>query len=270
MSEAIAVTSVIGNSAGIPTNWFSNADTIGSRIASEVINTTSPLWQSGIFYLAAILLVIGELIINLAAQLLVRRCSLRASQALMAVATEAARIRSRPVANLPRRQLLDRIMRWSATGAALLAVFVLGVVIYSVVKNGEGEPLLGVPHTEGADRRRGRRGIAPFIIGTLLIVGAAAVVAVPLGVLIAIFLTEYSNARTAFPVRLALDLLNGLPTIVIGMFLFGLLVLGHQQSGFAASLALAIIIAAADRAGRPGGSCCSSRRPSATPRTRSA
>ena len=75
MGEAIAVTSVIGDSARIPTSLFDNGDTIGSRIAAEVINTTSPLWQSGIFYLAAILLVI-ELVINLAAQLIVRRYSL--------------------------------------------------------------------------------------------------------------------------------------------------------------------------------------------------
>ena len=74
MGEAIAVTTVIGNSATIK-NLFDNGDTIGSRIAGEVINTTSPLWQSGIFYLAAILLVL-ELIINLAAQLIVRRYSI--------------------------------------------------------------------------------------------------------------------------------------------------------------------------------------------------
>lgn len=75
MGEAIAVTTVIGDTATIHTSIFDNADTIGSRIASEVINTTSPLWQSGIFYLAAILLVI-ELIINLAAQLIVRHYSI--------------------------------------------------------------------------------------------------------------------------------------------------------------------------------------------------
>jgi phosphate transport system permease protein len=66
--------------------------------------------------------------------------------------------------------------------------------------------------------------------------------ALPFGVLVAIYLTEYSTPRTARPIRLALDLLNGLPSIVIAVFVFGLLVAGHGQTGFAASLALAIIM----------------------------
>ena len=60
--------------------------------------------------------------------------------------------------------------------------------------------------------------------------------------LIAIYLTEFSTPRTAYPIRLALDLLNGLPSIVIGVFVYGLLVLGSGQKGYAASIALAIIM----------------------------
>lgn len=146
-----------------------------------------------------------------------------------------------PSGNLPRRKLLDRFMRWSSTGAALLAVFVLVLVIVTVASHGASVISWNFL-TQSAPLDGPGGGIAPFILGTLLLVAAGAVVAVPLGVLIAIFLTEYANARTAWPVRLALDLLNGLPTIVIGMFLFGLLVVGHHQSGFAASLALAIIM----------------------------
>ena len=66
--------------------------------------------------------------------------------------------------------------------------------------------------------------------------------ALPFGVLIAIYLTEFSTPRTARPIRLALDLLNGMPSIVIGVFVFGLLVDGHGQTGFAGSFALAIIM----------------------------
>ena len=63
----------------------------------------------------------------------------------------------------------------------------------------------------------------------------------PLGVLIALFLTEYAGSRAAGPIRLTLDLMNGLPSIIIGLFVFGLLVNHKSQSGFAASVALAII-----------------------------
>ena len=76
LGEAIAVTQVIGGGgeagpALINSNFFANADTIGSRIAAQFSNATG-LWTSSLFYLAVILLVI-ELIVNLAAQLIVRR-----------------------------------------------------------------------------------------------------------------------------------------------------------------------------------------------------
>ena len=64
----------------------------------------------------------------------------------------------------------------------------------------------------------------------------------PLGVLVALFLTEFSGNRIARTSQLTLDLINGLPSIIIGLFVFGLLVDHHRQSGFAASVALAIIM----------------------------
>ena len=46
----------------------------------------------------------------------------------------------------------------------------------------------------------------------------------PLGVLIALYLTEFAGERAARSIRLALDLMNGLPSIIVGLFIFGLLV----------------------------------------------
>jgi phosphate transport system permease protein len=62
-----------------------------------------------------------------------------------------------------------------------------------------------------------------------------------LGVLIALFLTEFAGNRSTHAIRLTLDLMNGLPSIIIGLFIFELLVNHQKQSGFAASVALAII-----------------------------
>ena len=65
----------------------------------------------------------------------------------------------------------------------------------------------------------------------------------PIGILVALYLTEFAKGqRSASAIKLALDLMNGLPSIIIGLFVFGLLVVGHEQSGFAASVALAIIM----------------------------
>jgi phosphate transport system permease protein len=66
--------------------------------------------------------------------------------------------------------------------------------------------------------------------------------AVPLGILIAIYTSEFSGSRAGFVIRYVLDILAGVPTIVTGVFIFGLLVVGHQQSGYAAAIALAIVM----------------------------
>ncbi len=145
--------------------------------------------------------------------------------------------------NLRRRRMIDRLMRGSATAAAFVAVAILGIVVFTVVKRGASalsiaflteNPSVGLGAAGG--------GIANAIIGSVLIVAVATVIALPLGVLTAIYLTEYSTPRTAATIRLALDLLNGVPSIVIGVFVFGLVVVANGQSGLAASIALAVIM----------------------------
>ena len=66
--------------------------------------------------------------------------------------------------------------------------------------------------------------------------------ALPLGVLIAIYLTEFAPRAVAGPIQLVLDVLNGLPTIITGIFVYGLLVIGHTQSAYAGAFALAIVM----------------------------
>jgi phosphate transport system permease protein len=143
--------------------------------------------------------------------------------------------------NLQRRKIVNRLAESTATGAALLAVAVLGIVTFTVVKRGIGaiswDFLTKNPPAFGTGG-----GIAPAIVGTIVISALATAIAMPIGVLIALFLTEFAGTRAAHVIRLVLDLLNGLPTIVVGVFVFGLLVAGHQQSAFAGSLALAIIM----------------------------
>jgi phosphate transport system permease protein len=75
-----------------------------------------------------------------------------------------------------------------------------------------------------------------------VIVACATAMALPVGVLAALYLSEFAPKRIEQTVRLALDVLNGIPSIVIGIFVFGILVLSHRQSGLAGSFALAIIM----------------------------
>lgn len=145
--------------------------------------------------------------------------------------------------NLRRRHALSSLVGAIQTASALLALAVLGILVFSVAQHGASvlslEFLTSGPPLHGEEAGGG---VAPEIVGTLLMMLVATAIAMPLGVLIAIYITEFASARPARAIRMALDLMNGLPTIVVGLFIFGLLVVGHGQSGFAGSLALSIIM----------------------------
>ena len=148
-----------------------------------------------------------------------------------------------PSDHLHRRQLVSRIITASQTASALLAVAMLGTVVYSVVSRAASVLSIGFLTKDPPvllDTAGG--GIAPAIIGTAVLIAMATAIAMPIGILIALYLTEFAGPRSKPPIRLALDLLNGMPTIIVGLFVFGLLVVGHHQSGFAGAFALAIIM----------------------------
>lgn len=148
-----------------------------------------------------------------------------------------------PSNNLRTRQIVSRAAEAIQTAAALLALAVLAIVVYSVIEH--GLPILSFsfltsspPITLGT----AGGGIAPEIVGTAIMIAVATAIALPIGVLVALYLTEFSGTRVANVIGLSLDLLNGMPTILIGLFIFGVLVVGGGQSGFAGALALAIIM----------------------------
>ncbi len=139
--------------------------------------------------------------------------------------------------------MISRLMSASQTAAALLAVAVLGAVVFSVAAHAVSVLSIGfLTHDPPTFVGEPGGGIAPEIIGTAVIVAIATAIAMPLGILVALYLTEFARPHTKQAVRMALDLLNGMPTVIVGLFVFGLLVVGHHQSGFAASFALAIIM----------------------------
>jgi phosphate transport system permease protein len=140
-----------------------------------------------------------------------------------------------PSGNLRRRHAFSHVAIYGATAAAVLAVGVLAIVIYTVLVRGASALNLDFL-IKGAPA-----GIGPELVGTGIIVAIATAIAMPIGVLIALFLTEFAGSRAIHLIKMTLDLMNGLPSIIIGLFIFGLLVNHRQQSGIAASVALAII-----------------------------
>ncbi len=158
------------------------------------------------------------------------------------MASTAQPHRLAPGRSARRRRITNRVAELSATAAALLAVVVLAVVFVSVFKRGlEALDLDFFTKTPAVFGESGG-GIAQAFVGSLVIVGVATVLVIPVGVAIAVYVAEFAGPRMSRAVRLALDVLNGLPSIVIGIFIFAAIVVTHQQSAFAGSLALAIIM----------------------------
>jgi len=128
--------------------------------------------------------------------------------------------------------------------AILLAITPLIWIIIDVIKMGVGA-IHGLSFftKPAVDPTSPTGGIANGIIGTLIMVGLAALIAVPLGILGAIYLSEFSfGSRFSRTVRFFADVMTGVPSIVVGIFVFALLVLGHSFSAFSGAVALAFIM----------------------------
>ncbi|MBV8997742.1 MAG: phosphate ABC transporter permease PstA [Solirubrobacterales bacterium] len=148
-----------------------------------------------------------------------------------------------PSGNLRRRMVLARIVRVIATAAALFAVVMLVIVVYGVLARGISS--LRLSFVVQTPQGLAGGGIFNYLLGTVEVVAAGAVIALPLGILTGLYLTEFAGprSRVAGIIKLALDMMQGLPTIVVGLFIYGLIVIPqHTQSGFAASIALAIVM----------------------------
>jgi phosphate transport system permease protein len=86
-------------------------------------------------------------------------------------------------------------------------------------------------------------GMANAIVGTLILVGLACVIGLPVGVLTGVYLAEYGESRLGWSVRFSADVLNGVPSIVIGIYAYTLVVLPMKTfSAYAGGVALGVIM----------------------------
>ena len=143
-----------------------------------------------------------------------------------------------------RRRIVNWLVEGVAVIAALSAVALLVIVVGSVAKRGIGAINLNfftkTPSLLGFDVASS--GIANAIVGTFVIVGLAVLMALPIGILAAIYLNEYAPKRLQTWMTVAFDVLNGVPAIVIGIFVFVLIVSGHGQAAWKGAFALAILM----------------------------
>jgi phosphate transport system permease protein len=142
-----------------------------------------------------------------------------------------------------RRKLLSSMFTSACALAVLVALVPLGFILFYVISRGiQALNLAFFTHLPAPVGEAGG-GMANAIVGTLMLVAIAAVVAVPVGILSGVYTSEYAGSRFAALIRFAADTLNGIPSIVVGVFAYGLAVLPFKQfSALAGGLALGIMM----------------------------
>jgi phosphate transport system permease protein len=143
------------------------------------------------------------------------------------------------------RRTANRIATALMVLALVLVIIPLGFVLYTVIAKGASViswsfltssiPVSVAPANVG--------GMGPAIVGTIEITALATVLAVPLGILGAIYLNEYGGNRTLSRlIGFMADVMTGVPSIIMGLFIFTIWVLHFGYSGFAGALALGCLM----------------------------
>jgi phosphate transport system permease protein len=162
----------------------------------------------------------------------------------MAVATEQPKVDLREPAGW--RRTKNRIATVLMMLALVLVIIPLGFVLYTVIAKGASiiswSFLTGGPIPPNV-LPAGVGGMGPAVIGTLEITGLATVMAVPLGVLGAVYLNEYGGkGLLARVIGTMSDVMTGVPSIVMGLFIFSIWTIHFGFSGFGGALALGCLM----------------------------
>jgi len=149
----------------------------------------------------------------------------------------------RPSAAIARRQMVDRIMGAALCACAIAALTPLVLVIGFILVNGATainlDLLTKLPKPVG----EAGGGMANAFLGTAILIGIASAIGVPVGVLAGIFLSEFGQNRFGDALRFLTDVLTGVPSIVVGIVAYTLIVLPMQGfSAFSGGVALAFIV----------------------------
>ena len=149
----------------------------------------------------------------------------------------------------PRRRRTDAAMRTLLLGATLLALVPLVLVIYYLLHKGlgawSGSFFTSDPTGNTFFSHQSIGGIKSAILGTIEMVALASAIAVPVGIGVALWLVEYGSPRWfAGLVRYFVDVLTGVPSIVFGLFIYIVLVVGtgSTYAGYKGSLALSLLM----------------------------
>jgi len=141
------------------------------------------------------------------------------------------------------RKATSTVMTVLCAASVVVALIPLGFILFFVLR--QGLPGLDVAFFTQMPRPVGEAGggMANAIVGTGILIGVAALVAVPIGITCAVYISEFKTSRLAPAVRFAADILNGVPSIVIGIFAYALAVLPFRRfSALAGGMALGVMM----------------------------
>src|ERR687894_3236886 len=153
-----------------------------------------------------------------------------------------------------KRKIVNRVFTGVTITCVMLAMIPLGSILFEVVKNGISAISIEFLMQPQGSIIRGGGGVGPAIQGTLLTVGYASLICVPIGILAGVYLSEYAgNSKFAYTVRFLNSVKTGLPSIVIGIVGYIVLVITIGSFNITAgAVALSIIMIPIVVAGRGG------------------
>jgi phosphate transport system permease protein len=260
LGETMAVTMLIGNRTVISLSPFAQGNSIASVIANEFTEATYDLHLSALVELGLLLLLVS-VVLNSVAHLLIRSMSRRGAGRGDTVRIQSsleaderpgllpkdlrrpAERRRKAVPGSRAAHVTNRVMLGLLGLCVVLTIAPLGLILVHLIYHGisslNWQFFLNLPAPVGQEGG----GLANALYGSAMLVGLATLFAVPIGLLAAIYLVEYRSDRMGSAVRFIGELLGGVPSIVIGIFAYNLLVkpMGHF-SGWAGSFALGVMM----------------------------
>jgi phosphate transport system permease protein len=260
VGETMAVTMLIGNTPVIQFSIFARGDTIASAIANQFPAATYDLYRSALVELGLVLFLV-TIIINALARVLIRQVGKpgrgNGILSLRLFFRKTSPIQNAPELSSPQPAHKDlRLARWInrlMTGVLGLCLsvtlgplfFILSYLVFKGLGSLSWEFFVKLPTAIGEPGG----GMANALVGSALLVGVATLMAVPVGLLAAIYLAEYSNRWLGPMVRFIGELLGGVPSIVVGIFAYTLIIqtsrlwFGRASwFGWAGAFALAVMM----------------------------
>jgi phosphate transport system permease protein len=142
-----------------------------------------------------------------------------------------------------RRRVLSAVFSGACAASVLLTLVPLAFILLYLLKKGAGALEWGFLFHNPKPVGEPGGGFANAIVGTLVLIGLAGIFAVPVGVISGLYVAEYRGSRFASAVRFAADALNGVPSIVVGIFAYSVAVMPVRRfSALAGGFALGVMM----------------------------